>query len=314
MKIVVLDGYTLNPGDLSWDPLREFGELTIYDRTPNELILERAENAEIIFTNKTPLTTETLEKLGSLHYVGLFSTGYDIVDLTTTKKLGITVTNIPAYSTSAVAQMTFALLLECINKVGIHNSLVKQGKWASSLDFCFLSEPLSLLENKTFGILGFGNIGKAVARIALAFDMKVIVHTNHPSNFEGVTFVSFEELFKNSDILSLHAPINAQTLEIINKQTLSQMKNTAILINTARGKLINEPDLAEALKNNHLAAAAVDVLSTEPPHPKNPLLTAPNCIITPHIAWAALQSRQKLMNIAVGNLKAFLDGSPVNMV
>lgn len=317
MKIIVLDGYTLNPGDLTWEGLEKIGELTVYDRTPADQIILRAGDAEIIFTNKTPLTRATFEKLPNLKFVGVLATGYNVVDVEAAKEKGIIVTNIPTYGTSAVAQFTFALLLEMCHHVWDHSQEVKKGAWTNCPDFCFWNYPLMELAGKTMGIIGFGRIGQATAKIAQAFGMKVLAFANHKdSKLESDTlkYAELDELLANSDVISLHCPLNDSTNGLINKSTIEKMKDGVKIINTSRGPLIVEEDLAEALNSGKVSGAAVDVVSTEPAKMDNPLLTAKNCIVTPHIAWAPKESRERLMNIAVDNLKQFLMGKPVNVV
>ena len=314
MKIVVLDGYTLNPGDIRWEPIRKLGELTVYDRTPSEQIERRCADVPVVFTNKTPLRAETLRSLPQLKYIGLLSTGYDVVDVQEAKKLGITVTNIPSYSTEAVAQMTFAFLLELTNHVALHSQSVHNGEWSACADFCFWKTGLYELASKTIGLLGYGRIGRQTAKIAEAFGMRVIAHTRTPFQDPIAEWVSLDELLKQSDVLSLHAPLNDQTRGIINRNNILKMKDGAILINTSRGALVCETDLAEALRSGKLSGAGLDVLSSEPPKPDHPLLGCPNCLITPHIAWAGLETRQRLMKIAAENLSAFLSGQPIHCV
>ncbi|NWJ51705.1 MAG: D-2-hydroxyacid dehydrogenase [Bacteroidetes bacterium] len=319
MKIVVLDGYTLNPGDLSWDSLNEIGELTVYDRTIKEAdaIIKAIADAEIVFTNKTPITKDILEKVPSVKYIGVLATGYNVVDVVAATASGITVTNIPAYSTPSVAQMTFALLLEMCNQVGKHNDTVWTGQWSNSPDFCFWNTPLIELAGKTLGIIGFGRIGKATAKIAQAFGMKVLVYTrNRTAELKNTTcqYADFEDLLAHSDVISLHCPLTEATRGIINRDTISRMKDGVLIVNTARGPLIVEVDLVAALNSGKVAGAALDVVSVEPIEKTNELFNAKNCIITPHIAWAPKESRERLMNITVENLKAFIDGRPVNVV
>lgn len=314
MKICVLDGFTTNPGDLSWDWLKALGKCEIYDRTPSELIASRVEGCEIVITNKTPLRRETLETMKSLKYIGLLSTGYNIVDWEYCKEKGIPVCNIPSYSTAAVAQLTFALILEHTNAVAVHSQSVHAGEWAACKDFCYWKTPLSELCGKTLGIIGFGKIGKAVARIAAAFGMKVLASTNHPEPFENIEFCERDELLKRSDFVSIHCPLTPLTEGMVNAEFLSKMKKSAMLINTSRGQVVNENDLAAALKNGVIAAAGLDVLSTEPPVEECPLLGLENCHITPHIAWAAFETRERLMTICRQNITAFLDGFPINIV
>lgn len=317
MEIIVLDGFTLNPGDLNWKDLEELGDVKVYDRTKilETSIIERIGTAEIIFTNKTPLPKEVLQKVPNVKYIGVLATGYNVVDVNTAKELGITVTNIPSYGTQAVAQFTFGLILELCHHIGKHNSAVKNGEWSTSPDFCFWKTPLVELSGKTIGLIGFGSIGQATAKIAEAFGMKVIVYTRTiKQGFDSVNFVSFEELLAQSDIVSLHCPLTDETKGIMNKASLREMKRSAFLINTSRGPLINENDLQEALNAKIIAGAAVDVVSKEPIEPSNPLLKVENCIITPHIAWASKEARQRLLNTSVENLKAFLEGKPQNTV
>lgn len=314
MKISILDGYAENPGDLSWDWLGEYGEFTVYDRTPADLILERSIGCDIILTNKTPLRRETLEKLPDLKYVGLLSTGFNIVDWEYCKEKGIPVCNIPSYSTSAVAQLTFALILEHTNAVSVHSEAVHGGEWSSCKDFCFRKTPLWELDGKTLGIIGFGKIGKAVAKIAEAFGMKVIASTNHPAPFGNVEFATKDELLQKSDIVSIHCPLTPETDGMVNKDFLAKMKKNAILINTSRGQVINESDLAQALTNGVIAGAGLDVMATEPPAAGNPLFGIKNCFITPHIAWAGFETRARLMEICKSNVRAFANGKPQNVV
>lgn len=319
MKIVVLDGYTLNPGDLSWDGISQFGELTVHERTDfaPKKIIEAIGNAEIIFTNKTPLSKDVLEKAPSLKYIGVLATGYNVVDTLAAKELGIIVTNIPTYGTAAVAQFTFALLLEMCHHVGAHNDAVQRGDWANCKDFSFWNYPLIELVGKTMGLIGFGRIGQATAKIAEAFGLKILAYDGYQSpelENENCKYVSLDNLLANSDIISLHCPLSDSTEGIINKDNIAKMKDGVMIINTSRGQLIVEKDLYEALNSGKVAGAAVDVVSSEPISPDNLLLKAKNCIITPHIAWAPKESRSRLMNIAVDNLAAFLGGKPINIV
>ena len=317
MKIVVLDGYTLNPGDLSWDGLKKIGDVSIYDRTPKAQILERAAGAEIVFTNKTPLNREVLSQLVSLKYIGVLATGYNIVDTEAAKDKGIIVTNIPGYGTDSVAQMTFALLLELCHHVQYHSDSVRQGKWSQSVDFCYWNYPLVELAGKTMGIIGFGNIGNKVANIAASFGMNIIgndqfkTDQSHRKNFR---WAEVNQLLEESDVVSIHCPLFPETKGLINKERLKMMKKSAFLLNTSRGPVIVEEDLAEALNNDRIAGAGIDVLSVEPPSKDNPLFSAKNCLITPHIAWATKEARTRLMDIAVNNLVAFNNGNPVNVV
>jgi glycerate dehydrogenase len=319
MRIVVLDGYTLNPGDLNWNGLEEFGDLKVYDRTKKMAseIINAIDTAEIIFTNKTPLTKDILEKVPSVRYIGVLATGYNVVDTEAAKKLGITVTNIPTYGTTAVAQMTFALILELCHHVGDHSEAVRKGEWNKSIDFCFWNYPLIELCGKTLGIIGFGRIGQATAKIALAFGMNVLFHDISQINESDklkCQYATLGELFARADFISLHCPLNDKTKGIINTHSISKMKDGAMIINTSRGPLVIEEDLKVALNSGKIAGAAVDVVSNEPIEVNNELLKAKNCIITPHIAWAPKESRVRLMNTAIENLKSFLNGIPVNVV
>ncbi len=312
MKIVILDGYTCNPGDLSWAPFEKFGEVTAYESTEPNQVLERCEGAEIVISNKTLLPRETLKRLKGVRYIGLLSTGYNVVDIKAAEDLGIPVSYVPAYSTNAVAQHTFALLLELCNHVGAHATAVRAGDWESCRRFCFWNAPLTELYGKTFGIFGLGSIGSAVAKIADAMGMRVIYYSRTPKDV-AYTYVSKEELFSQSDVLSLHCPLNDQTYRLINKDTLSLMKPTAFLINTTRGDVVEEADLADALNEERLAGAALDVLCQEPPTAGSPLLRAKNTVITPHLAWAAKETRSRLIDWAAENLEAFLNGHPQNL-
>ncbi|WP_179020183.1 D-2-hydroxyacid dehydrogenase [Winogradskyella forsetii] len=318
MKIVILDGYTLNPGDLDWDAFKSLGDLTVFDRTEHDTkkIIEAIGDAEIVLTNKTPISEAVLKKAPNLKYIGLLATGYNNVDIATAHDLDIVVTNIPTYGTTAVAQFTMALLLEMCHHVGEHNSAVQRGEWTNSKDFSFWNYPLIELEGKTMGIIGFGSIGRATAKLAQAFGMKILTtqSSKKPETETDIKVVDMATLFKNSDVVSLHIPLTNETEGLINKSTIAKMKNSAMLINTARGGLIVENDLKEALNSGQLAYAAVDVVSTEPITEDNPLLKAKNCIITPHIAWAPKASRTRLMTTAIENLKAFLNDQPVNVV
>ena len=319
MKIVVLDGYTLNPGDLTWEGLEKIGDLTVYDRTIKEAseIIWAIGSAEVIFTNKTPLSKEVLEQVPSVKYIGVLATGYNVVDTDAAKSLGIMVTNIPTYGTTAVAQFTFALILELCHHVGDHSQAVKDGDWSKCPDFCFWNTPLIELDGKTLGIIGFGRIGQATANVAMAFGMQVLYHdVNKISGIDGENcrYAELDDLFAEADIISLHCPLFDSTIGIINKDNISKMKNGAMIINTSRGPLVVEKDLTEALNSGKLAGAALDVVSTEPIEMNNELFKARNCLITPHIAWAPKESRLRLMNTAVENLNAFLKGSPQNVV
>ncbi|MBR4905056.1 MAG: D-2-hydroxyacid dehydrogenase [Selenomonadaceae bacterium] len=319
MKIVVLDGYTLNPGDLSWAALEDLGECKIYDRTSytdEEEIISRIGDAQIVLTNKTPVTKKILDAC-NVKYIGVLATGYNVVDIEAAKAKNIIVTNGPNYSTPAVAQFAMALLLEICNRVGHHNLAVHEGRWENYPDFCFWDYPLIELAGKTMGIIGYGQIGQTTGKLAQAFGMKVIAFA--PSRkvgttFNGCDFVTLDEIFKMSDVIALHCPLNPSTQGIICKETIANMKDGVIIINNGRGGLIVEEDLREALDSGKVAAAGVDVVSTEPIKGNNPLLGAKNCFITPHISWASKESRARLMNIVVENLKAFLAGKPVNVV
>lgn len=316
MKIVVLDGYCLNPGDLSWEDMASLGDLRVYDRTSPAELLNRAEGAEVLITNKTLITGNDMEALPQLKYIGVLATGYNVVDVESAKEKGIVVTNIPAYSTNSVAQMVFAHLLNITQRVGHYACMNRQGKWSDNADFCYWDTELIELNDKCMGIIGFGNIGQATARIALSFGMKVGVFTSKDQLElpEGVKKMSLEEIFKNCDVVSLHCPLTPSTQEMVNAERLNLMKPNSILINTGRGQLINEQDLADALNEGKILAAGLDVLSTEPPLSTNPLLSARNCFITPHIAWATKEARIRLMKIAVNNLNEFMKGNIINNV
>lgn len=317
MKIVVLDGFTLNPGDLSWDELKRLGNVEIYDRTPHDKIVERCTDAAVVLTNKTPLTEAVLNQLASLKYVGVLATGYNVVDTEVAKNREIIVSNVPGYGTYSVVQLTFALLLEICHHVQHHNDRVKQGKWASSSDFCFWDYPLMELAGKTIGIIGFGTIGEVVGDVATAFGMNIIGASRkkrNQSNRTNFKWAAIPELLEQSDIVSIHCPLTPETRGLINCESLQRMKKSGLLINTSRGPIIVEEDLADALNNNIIAGAAIDVLSVEPPSADNPLLTAKNCFITPHIAWATKEARTRLMNIAVKNLGDFIAKKPSNVV
>lgn len=316
MKIVVLDGYTLNPGDLTWEGLERLGELIVYDRTPEDKVIERIGDAEIIFINKVKITREILDQT-NVKYIGVLATGYNVVDLDAAKQKGVLVSNIPTYGTASVAQMVFALLLEICHHVGAHDAAVKSGDWANKADFCFWNYPLIELAGKTMGILGYGRIGQTTGTIAQAFGMKVLAYNQHPNKSlesDTMKFVGLDELFSESDIISLHCPLLDSTKGIINKSSIGKMKGGVIIINTSRGQLIVEADLAEALNSGKVYAAGADVVSVEPIEEDNPLLNAKNIFITPHIAWAPIESRRRLMNIAVENLKFYMNGNPENIV
>lgn len=319
MKIVNLDSYALNPGDLDWSPLKELGDCTFYDRTPvnddNE-ILKRIGDAEIVLTNKTPLDEHVISTAPNLKYIGVTATGYNVIDTEAATKANIPVTNIPTYGTDAVAQFTFALLLEITSHVGLHNQLVHDGRWSSNPDFTFWAKPLTELQGKTLGLIGFGSIAKKVAEIGHAFSMNIIFYNHRPKTDlpNYVKQVSLEELYQQSDIISLHVPQTPETTEMINQEAISQMKDGVILINTARGGLISEKDVADALNDSKIAAAGVDVVQKEPIPADSPLLSAKNCYITPHIAWAPRETRNRLLGIVVDNLQAFLNGERLNVV
>lgn len=314
MKIVVLDGYTLNPGDLTWKPLESLGELTVYDRTPLQEVEKRIGDAEIVLTNKTPITAECIRH-SRMRYIGVLATGYNVVDVQAAKEAGIPVSNIPTYGTEAVAQFTMALLLELCHHVGAHAESVKAGEWENNSDWCYWNYPLVELAGKTFGVVGFGKIGQAVGRLAAAFGMKVLYFDVHAAQDCGFARpVSLEELLACSDVVSLHCPLFESTKELINARTIAQMKTGAFLLNASRGPLVDEAALAKALEDGKLAGAAVDVVSTEPIRGDNPLLRVKNCLITPHIAWAAKESRMRLMKIAAENVESFLQGNARNIV
>ena len=316
MKIIVLDGYGLNPGDLNWDGFEALGELTVYDRTLPSELMERAAGAEVLITNKTLITAENMADLPELKYIGVLATGYNVVDIDAAKDRGIVVTNIPAYSTASVAQMVFAHILNITQRVGYYADENKQGRWTKNADFCYWDTQLVELQGKKMGIVGFGNIGQATAGIAQAFGMEVCVYSSKPQFVlpSGIKKMDLDELFMECDVISLHCPLTPDTKEMVNADRLSKMKSNAILINTGRGPLINEQDLADALNEGRIAAAGLDVLSVEPSVEGNPLLTARNCFITPHIAWATLEARTRLMEIAVQNLKSYLNGQIINNV
>lgn len=315
MKIVVLDGYTCNPNDLSWDMFEDLGELTVYDRTKPSEVLERTKDADVLLTNKTVLNKEMILQLVHVKYIGVLATGYNVVDVATAKEKGIIVTNVPGYSTDSVAQHVFSLLLEITTRVGHHDQTVKSGRWSDNADFCYWDYPLMELAHKTFGVLGYGRIGKQTAVIAKAFGMNVIAYDRGRTNHDGIVEkVSLAQLFARSDIISLHVPLSEDTREIINKNSLSMMKDGVILINTSRGPLINESDLAQALKSKKVKAAGLDVLTQEPPAADNPLIPLDNCLITPHIAWAPIEARERLLHIAAENLKKYQEGIEQNRV
>lgn len=318
MKIVNLDGCTTNPGDLSWDGIKKYGDYTVYDRTSPEDIVIRAKGANALIINKTVITREILESLKpELEYIGLQSTGYNVVDCQAAKELGITVCNIPSYSTNAVAQLVFAFILEITNQVSVHSESVRNGDWCRCPDFCYWKTSLTELMGKTIGIIGFGSIGRKVAEIAEAFDMNVLAYSPRPKDKGGlksIHFVDLDTLLKTSDIITCHCPLTPETTGLINKENISKMKKSAVFINTSRGPVVNEQALADALNNGEITAAGLDVLETEPAKAENPLLTAKNCYITPHIAWAAKETRARLLSILEDNLKSYIEGNPKNVV
>jgi len=316
MKIVILDGYTVNPGDLSWEGFEKLGDLTVYDHSPADKVVERIGDAEIVIPNKISITGEVLDAIPGIKYIGLLSTGYNVVDAEAAKAKGIPVTNIPAYGTMAVAQFTIGLLLEICGNIGHHNRAVHSGRWQANRDFCFWDSPLIELAGKTMGFIGFGRIGQAAAKIAAAMGMEILAYSRTETD-EGRRigkYVPLDELLAKSDVVSLHCPLTPATQGIIDGASIAKMKDGAILVNTARGLLVNERDLADALNRGKLMAAAVDVVSQEPILGDNPLLKAKNCFITPHIAWAPKDTRARLIDIAVENLSCFLAGAPVNVV
>lgn len=317
MKIVVLDGYTLNPGDISWEGMEAFGEVTVYDRTKAEEIVERIGDAEVVYTNKTPISRETLDVCKNVKFIGVLATGYNIVDIEAAKEKGIPVSNIPTYGTAAVSQFAIALLLELCHHIGEHSDAVKAGEWSSNPDWCFWKHPLVELAGKTMGIIGFGRIGQDTGKIAQALGMKVLAYDAfRRAELESETchYADLDTLLAESDVISLHCPLFPDTEGIINKDTIAKMKDGVMIINDSRGPLIVEEDLRDALNSGKVAGAALDVVSTEPIQMDNPLLDAKNVILTPHIAWAPKESRQRLMDIAVDNLKHFADGEPQNVV
>lgn len=314
MNIVITDGYTLNPGDLSWDQLAEYGRLHVYDRTSPQEFTERCRDANIIVTNKTAVSAAQMDLCRQLKCICVTATGYNIIDITAAAERGIPVCNVPAYGTDSVSQHTFALLLELTNRVGEHARSVAEGGWVKSMDWSYSLSAMQELSGKTLGIVGFGNIGRQVASIAAAFRMQVKYFSRHPKEHPFAVYRSLEDLFHESDIISLHCPLTRENKGFVNKDLLQRMRPASFLINTARGPLINEQDLADALNNKRIAGAALDVLSTEPPKQENPLLNAKNCIITPHNAWMSREARQRIMNVTEENIAAFLEGKPVNQV
>lgn len=316
MKIVVTDANAVNPGDLSWDFLKAYGEVTVYPRTPEELAVERLRDAEIILINKTPITEALLDACPNIRLICVLATGYNVVDCVAARGRGIPVCNVPDYGTNAVAQFTIGLLLEICNGIGLHNASVHSGEWTACPDFCYWKTPQMELAGKTIGIIGFGRIGRAVGRIAGAMGMRVLAHSRStcPEGREIGEYVDLDTLLRCADVLSLHCPLTAENAELINRERIAKMKDGAILLNTARGGLLNERDVAEALASGKLRAAAVDVVSREPITVNNPLLTAPNCIITPHMAWAPIEARQRIIDCTVASIEGFLNRRPVNTV
>ena len=319
MKIVVLDGYTLNPGDLSWEELEQYGELTVYDRTSlddEKEIIQRIQDAEVVFTNKTPLSKNIFSSCENIKYVGVLATGYNVVDILAAKERGIVVTNIPTYGTNAVGQFAIALLLEICHRIGHHDKAVHEGAWETNKDWCFWDYPLIELSKKTIGIIGYGRIGQATGKIAKALGMTVLAYDKKISE-EGrktAEYTELDELFGKADVIALHCPLFEETKEIINKENIAKMKTGVIIINNSRGGLIAEQDLADALNSGKVYAAGLDVVSSEPIRKDNPLLKTKNCLFTPHISWASKESRKRLMDMAVDNLKAYMNGTPVNIV
>jgi glycerate dehydrogenase len=316
MKIVILDGYTENPGDLSWEGFEKLGDLTVYDRTPGEKIIERIGSAEAVIVNKTPIDKKVLEACPTIKYVGVLATGYNVVDTNAAKEKGIVVCNIPTYGTDAVGQFAIALLLEICHHAQHHSNAVHEGRWENNKDWCFWDYPLIELAGKKMGVIGFGRIGQTTGRIAKALGMEVIAYDEYESDAgrELAQYVSLDKLFADADVISLHCPLFPSTQGMINKENIAKMKDGVIIINNSRGPLVNEADLAEALNSGKVYAAGLDVVSTEPIKGNNPLLKAKNCIITPHISWAPKESRKRLMDIAVNNLAAFIAGKPINVV
>lgn len=314
IQIVITDGFTLNPGDLNWQQIESMGELSIYERTPAGTIIDRCRDADIVLTNKVPFDAATLEQLPRLKMISVTATGYNVIDVHAAREKGIVVSNVPAYGTASVAQHTFALILELTNHTGMHAASVANGDWVKAPDWCYQKATITELAGKTLGIVGWGNIGQQTARIAQAFGMQVLYYNTTPKPAAFATFTDLPTLFAQSDIVSLHCPLKPDNAGFVNNDLLRLMKRSAYLINTSRGQLINEAHLADALNNNRIAGAALDVLSTEPPTTDNPLLTAINCIITPHIAWVSKEARQRVMDISTQNIKAFLNGKPENVV
>lgn len=313
-KIVILDGYTANPGDLSWNDLKKYGDVTIYDRTPADKTVERIGDADIVYTSKVVLTEEVFAACPSIRFVCVLATGVNMVDIEAAKKRGITVTNIPAYSSDAVGQATIAMLLEICHHVAHHDKAVREGRWETCPDFCFWEYPLIELAGKTMGIIGYGRIGKVTARIAKALGMRVIAYTRSGFKDDTTEYATLDEIYAQSDVISLHCPLDQNNAGMINRDSIAKMRDGVIILNSSRGALINEQDLADALESGKVYAAGVDVVSAEPIKGDNPLLTAKNCFITPHIAWASKESRGRLVSIAINNLKNYLEGTPINVV
>jgi glycerate dehydrogenase len=317
MKIVVLDGYCLNPGDLSWDALRQLGEVVVHDRAPAGDVVARAHGATAVLLNKTPLTADTLSRLPELKCIGVLATGYNVVDVNAAREHGVTVTNVPTYGTASVAQFVFALLLELCHNVKAHADAVRSGEWTRNADWSFWKSPLVELEGKTMGVVGFGRIGRAVGRIADAMGMRVIANDTYQGNppaYEGFRWTALDELLRESDVVSLHSPLFPETQGMIRASTLALMKPSAFLINTSRGGLVVDQDLADALNAGRLAGAGLDMLTVEPPAGSNPLLTARNCLVTPHIAWATREARARLMEEVIGNISGYFGGNPRNVI
>lgn len=319
MKLVVLDGYTENPGDLRWDALEAFGELTVYDRTAyaeSPLIAERLADCEIAITNKTPISRATIEACPSLRLIAVLATGYNVVDTVCARERGIPVVNVPSYGTASVSQFSIALLLEICHHIGHHDATVHAGRWQQSPDWCYWDYPLIELEGKTMGIVGFGRIGQAEGRIAAALGMRVLAYDAHPTDAGRSIgmYVTLDELLAQADVVSLHCNLTPENTGFLNAEAIAKMKDGAILLNNARGQLLNEQDVADALNSGKLAAAGLDVVSTEPVRADNPLLTAKNCILTPHISWAPLESRQRIMDTTAENIRAWLNGKPIHVV
>ncbi len=313
MKITILDGNALNPGDLSWDSLKEYGSVTVYSQTASDQVIERIGNSDAVFLNKININSSILEKCPNLKYIGVLATGYNVIDVNAVKKAGIVVTNIPSYSTMAVSQHVFSLLLNFTNQVALHNESVQNGDWKKSNSFCYWKTPLTELDGKKIGIFGYGNIGKQVEKIALAFNMKPLICLHHP-NSEIKNSVSFEEMLNESDVITLHAPLTSETNEIINKNTISKMKDGVYLINTARGGLVNESDVKDGLKSGKIAGYGADVLVEEPMSDNCPLFNVKNAVLTPHLAWAPLETRKRCLSIALNNFDSYLHGKIINSI